>query len=84
MVCLGTPLQALMVTMRTATKTALLIAWRCTVTVGLPIALRTHGKLDMRKWWRSHVTARQQERLCDYALAAFIAGAATYCLVVAL
>ena len=84
MVCLGTPLQAPMVTMRTATKTVLLTAWRCTVTVGLPTALHTHGKLVMRKWWRAHVTARQQERLCDYALAVIIASAATACLVVAL
>ena len=38
----------------------------------------------MRKWWLSHVTARQQERLLDYTLAAIIASAATVCLVVAL
>lgn len=38
----------------------------------------------MRSWWLSHVTARQQARIVDYALAVGIAVALTAVLVVSL
>jgi hypothetical protein len=38
----------------------------------------------MRKWWRTHVSERQQARLLDYTLAVGIAAALTFTLVVSL